>query len=43
MSVAYLPERDLLTDGQHALAGAAAGLIATASRGALSGLGPVEL
>ncbi|WP_170110982.1 DUF222 domain-containing protein [Antricoccus suffuscus] len=43
MSVAYLPVRDLLTEGQRALADAARELIATATRGALSGLGPRDL
>ena len=43
MSVAYLPERDLLSEGQRALADAAGDLIATATRGTLSGLGPTDL
>ncbi|PRZ44143.1 uncharacterized protein DUF222 [Antricoccus suffuscus] len=43
MSVAYLPERDQLAEGQHALADAAAGLIGTAIRSSLSGLGPTDL
>ena len=43
MSIAYLPERDILSESRHALADTARTLITHADRATLSGLGPTEL